>query len=196
MRYLFVLVVFSIFAPHAYGYDSPQYFPGERDLDATNNIAASERGKAHLLAYLKEPPLCCGAVVRGRVFRFIWARAFKGPVVLRLNEQASGGWLLHTKMVQNHIPQPDWGPITVNETKSLTSERVEKILALVDFGKVFWSQPVRIDRYGSDGAGWTIEAHKDGAYHYVARWSPENGYIQEIGKEFLRLSERAFGTVY
>jgi hypothetical protein len=99
-------------------------------------------------------------------------------------------------MVKNRVPSPEWGSITLDETKSLTNESVEKLLALVDFGMVFWSQPVRIDRFGFDGAGWTIEAHKDGAYHYVARWSPEDGPIQEIGQEFLRLSGRRFGKVY
>jgi hypothetical protein len=91
MRCLSVLIAFPIFALHAYGQDSPRYFPGERDSDETNQFAALDRGTADLLAYLKEPPLCCDAAIRSRVFRFIWARAFEEPVVFRLDEQASGG---------------------------------------------------------------------------------------------------------
>ena len=34
---------------------------------------------------------------------------------------------------------------------------------------------------GPDGAEWVIEGFKDGNYHGVSQWSPENGAVRSLG---------------
>jgi hypothetical protein len=48
-----------------------------------------------------------------------------------------------------------------------------KLLGQADF----WKAPTeeKSDAVGEDGAQWIVEGVKDGQYHVVDRWSPEEG---------------------
>ena len=45
----------------------------------------------------------------------------------------------------------------------------------------FWKLPSIQEDRGVDGAQWIIEGARNGTYHIVDRWSPEDGEIRALG---------------
>jgi hypothetical protein len=189
------IAAFAFLATGTLAADTLVYFPGELDSDKANRYAPLERGFAEWLGRLQEPPLCCKAAVPKPTFRFTWVRTFHRPVSLRLEEEADGTWLLHTKIVGG-AGGYEWGAVATDETSVVPTAKAKALAARLAPGTSFWSLPVRDDRFGFDGATWIIEARRGDAYHYVYRWSPEEGDVRAIGLAFIALSNLRDEKVY
>jgi len=73
------------------------------------------------------------------------------------------------------------GQLARSDTYALTREKTTWFLGKIEENK-FWELPtVDRSRMGTDGAAWVIEGVKDGRYHIVDRWSPDNGPVRVIG---------------
>ncbi|HTC43957.1 MAG TPA: hypothetical protein VK696_02810 [Steroidobacteraceae bacterium] len=46
-----------------------------------------------------------------------------------------------------------------------------------------------------DGSQWIVEVRDGNRYHYVDRWSPQDGPVPEIGERFIALSQQDFGAI-
>ena len=78
------------------------------------------------------------------------------------------------------------GKLIQNETKTLTKEQTDRLLAIMD-ENTFWKLP-SIDKQttGHDGARWVIEGMRGRNYHLVDRWSPRDGEVRAIGLSLLK----------
>jgi hypothetical protein len=83
-----------------------------------------------------------------------------------------------------------------NEEKVVGIAEVRDLLASFEADSPFWRMPAYVADAGFDGATWLVEAKGENRYHYVSRWSPENGAIREIGTKFLTLSGLKEKSVY
>jgi hypothetical protein len=60
----------------------------------------------------------------------------------------------------------------------------------------FWKTRTQDPSFGFDGAQWILESKVGDDYHFVDRWSPEDGLVHDIGLQFLAMSGANFGEVY
>jgi hypothetical protein len=68
-----------------------------------------------------------------------------------------------------------------SDASTLTKERTDWFLGKIQENK-FWDLATRDkSRMGLDGAQWTLEGVKNGDYHIVDRWSPNDGPVRVIG---------------
>jgi hypothetical protein len=73
------------------------------------------------------------------------------------------------------------GTLIENTTRDLDRAKVGSFLGLVDTTN-FWKTPNPVDdQTGTDGSQWIIEGVKNGKYHVVDRWMPENGPAHDLG---------------
>jgi hypothetical protein len=63
-------------------------------------------------------------------------------------------------------------------------------------GSAFWGTGIRDPRVGLDGAEWILEARIGQNYHFVNRWSPDDGLVHDIGMQFIQMSGGKFGEIY
>jgi hypothetical protein len=73
------------------------------------------------------------------------------------------------------------GHLVENTSRPLTREQIDAFL--VTTKKVgFWLLPSHEnDEPGADGSEWIVEGVKEGKYHVVGRWSPNEGAVRELG---------------
>jgi len=110
----------------------------------------------------------------------LWLRTFHHPMAIRVEVQSDGTSRLITKMASG-AGGNDPGKLIQNDSATLTKEQTELFLRTIE-EKGFWKLPSRDDsRMGCDGAQWIIEGIKNGTYHFVDRWTPEDGEVREIG---------------
>lgn len=156
------------------------YFPKDAFSDDSN----SDRFKAgwystHLKA-LSEPSLLqLASKPSCESYRFVWLRTFHHPVVVRLDIRADGIGELTTK-VSNGAGGYKPGQIIQNLSRPLTREQTNMFLARLGKDK-FWELPSYENSGGNDGSQWIIEGVKDGKYHVVDRWTPNEGPVRELG---------------
>src|SRR5262249_10845266 len=73
------------------------------------------------------------------------------------------------------------GKLIQNDAWTLTKEQTDWFLELIEKNS-FWKLPAKDEtRMGCDGAQWIVEGVKNGKYHLVDRWTPENGEVRAIG---------------
>jgi hypothetical protein len=86
------------------------------------------------------------------------------------------------------------GKLMQNDVATVTREKTDRFLEVME-QESFWKLPSRDKRMGCDGAQWVVEGVKNGTYHLVDRWSPDDGEIRAIGifmlKELAKLQVAA-----
>jgi hypothetical protein len=112
-------------------------------------------------------------------YRFLWLRTFHHPIVVRIDVNANGTSLLTTKMTSGAGGYKP-GKLILNERRTLTSEQTNWFLGKIEVHN-FWKLPSIQEDRGVDGAQWIIEGARNGTYHIVDRWSPEDGEIRALG---------------
>jgi hypothetical protein len=119
-------------------------------------------------------------------YRFTWLRTFHAPFAFRMEVTADGGALVRIKSTSGKGGYEP-GRVVLDKTINVGKEQVDRFKSmLVDFG--FWSLPATdSSRGGYDGAEWVFEGLKDGRYHVVERWSPEEGTFRLAMLELVRL---------
>lgn len=172
-RTAFMIAAFSILA-HA------QYFP-KSSPDMRGNEFKSKWYSTQLRA-LGEPSLSALSTNRdAESYRFLWLRTFHHPVVVRVDLQADGSWILTTKVASGaggYSP----GTLTTNTSRQLTAQEAQSFRDKVAKDG-FWNAPNPVnDQAGTDGSQWIIEGVKAGRYHVIDRWMPKNGPARDLGK--------------
>ncbi len=75
----------------------------------------------------------------------------------------------------------DPGTLIQNDTVTLTREETNRLLGQIEENNFWRTQSIQETPGGPDGAHWIIEGVRDGTYHVVDRWSPEDGEIRALG---------------
>ena len=60
----------------------------------------------------------------------------------------------------------------------------------------FWNMPQNEPPRGLDEADWIIEGTKNGKYHIVDRWSPEEGPFREAALYLVKLTQLKIDDIY
>jgi hypothetical protein len=157
------------------------YFP-ESVFCRQKESAPCERWYAKHLRAMAEPSLWSTSkdpFVQS--YRFLWLRSFHHPVSVRLEVAKDGSAKLILKVLSGaggYAP----GHIIEDRILHISQESVSHFLALLDKAE-FWDSPTEeqenADVVSLDGAQWILEGAKDGRYHVLDRWSPENGPYRE-----------------
>ena len=79
--------------------------------------------------------------------------------------------------------------------RELDDEEETGLLRLVDGAKLF-EQPSLTCELGLDGARWIVEGIDREAYHFIDRWSPEQGPVHDFGLYALELTGWDVGEIY
>jgi hypothetical protein len=158
------------------------YFPSHAfDTDARLNKFVNDWYSGQLCA-LHEPSLLTQSEIPStQSYRFLWLRTFHHPIAVRLEVEANGTSILTTKIASGaggYSP----GHLVANTSKPLTKQQTDSFLHKINADK-FWELPPVLlkERQGDDGSQWIIEGVKDGKYHLVDQWSPEQGPIHDLG---------------
>lgn len=117
-------------------------------------------------------------------YRFLWLRTFHQPVVIRVAVNSDGTSRL-TMKVTNGTGGYDPGRLVKSEIYALTRATTDLFLKSLEDNRLWQLASVDRSLIGADGAAWVIEAVKDGKYHVVDRWSPNDGPIRVIGSVML-----------
>jgi hypothetical protein len=159
---------------------SPYFPPGSFDDSFRVGPSLSETYSKYLGA-LEEPSLwSLSKSGKDQSYRFLWLRSFDPPIAVRVDVKADGTSRLTMKM-RNDAGGNASRELARSDTYSLTREKTTWFLGKIEENK-FWELPtVDRSRMGLDGAAWVIEGVKDGSYHVVDRWSPDNGPVRVIG---------------
>jgi len=150
---------------------------------------------AMYLTALRERPLCCNSSGAAEVYRFTWLRTFHHPVVISLEHDLKGRWLMHTK-VSSGAGGYEPGILGLDLVRSMSSDYTRQLRDTMSVNSTFWNTAAQDSSVGLDGAEWIIESRVGDNYHFVDRWTPSNGLIQDIGLQFLALSGANFDPVY
>jgi len=141
-----------------------------------------------ILKVFDEPCFCSKAAIERapESYRFLWMRTFDRPVLIALLRKGpTDAKLIHKETDgQGGYEMGSLAEIyfvDVGKRLGEHGESQEMVKGALDYiyedakGHV-WSQPFKVVHPGLivlDGAGWTIEAIKDGKCHVVTRHSPE-----------------------
>lgn len=134
---------------------------------------------------------------RAESYRFLWLRTFNRPIAVRVSFSDSADSAVVTVKVLSGAGGYEPGRLVVADTRSLDptkAEQLRRILDQVDF----WSLPTseENDLLGVDGAQWIVEGLRDGQYHVVDRWSPDDGPVRRLGLSFLELARLDEEPIY
>jgi hypothetical protein len=157
-----------------------QYFPSHAFCreDETEHC---ERWYVPHLRAMNEPSLWeLSKSQTAESYRFLWLRTFNRPVSARLTVAKDGSGELSIKVLSGSGGYKP-GYLIQDRSTKVAKDSVDHFLQLL--GKAnFWSAPTEETENGTvglDGAQWIIEATREGRYHVVDRWSPQEGPYRE-----------------
>ena len=119
------------------------------------------------------------------VYRFLWLRSFHHPIFVRI-EKRDNLIQLFSKELDGRANAYNPGKVLRKEHKILTEQQWCNFSSLLEKSE-YWKMPADYTM-GRDGANWILEGVKDGRYHVVNRWSPENDEYREACIYLLKLS--------
>ncbi len=166
----------------------PPRFVYPDDEDRSNYVS-----KMHfsLMQQAGEPALWKHSNASGyHAYRFQWegGRNLQGPLVIRLEIQPDGTGIATIKIwksveigfhVNTNYPKYE-KRLQINDTKPISARNVKKFLRQIDKIR-FWDLPIEDDRLGFDGETWNFEGAKNGNFHFVTRWVPQDKEFRKAG---------------
>jgi hypothetical protein len=123
------------------------------------------------------------------VYRFLYLRTCNHPISVRLTVTKTGSGWLYAHMTSGTGGYAPGGIRRVNHSWQ-THSKTQSLLASFDTAG-FWTLSTieTTTRVGLDGAQWVFEGVRNGQYHVVDRWSPEQGdRLRETGVLALKLA--------
>ena len=146
----------------------------------------------------EEPLLASSARGEGadgrRVVRFTWLPTFDAPVIVRLSTDVSGiTTMTATQLTGQGGYEP--GGVARRVVRQLTAAERARVDAMIRDSRVFDQRPTLCSA-GLDGSEWIAEAVDGSGYHYVDRWSPEDGPSRVFGMHMLGLTGWRFSRIY
>jgi hypothetical protein len=126
--------------------------------------------------------------------RFTWIPSFDHTVTVRvIGLGSSNPQLIAKKLSGQGGYEP--GVIANKVVRPLSRREATMLRALVSDSHVLDASS-KLCGLGVDGSEWLIEGTGPSGYHFVARWSPENGSVRELGLVLLRLTGWKFKEIY
>ena len=128
------------------------------------------------------------------ILRFTWLRSFHPPLFIRVVPSPGGGLHLIAKQLSG-AGGYDPGKIAKTVNRPMSAAETEALRAAVAKTAIF-DQPPADCALGLDGAQWIIEGVDRAGYHFVKRWTPEDGAVRAIGLHLIGLSGWNVGDIY
>jgi hypothetical protein len=168
------------------------FYPNDEETDSFFN-------EIHfgLMQQAGEPSLWkLSGVPSYHAYRFYWGGGLRllGPVVIRLIVQPDGSGIVNIK-TWNSVQigfhpgssYPNYEKQLVTDyAKSINKRSLKKFLRQLEKVR-FWDLPTQDKHLGNDGETWNLEGAKDGNFHFVTRWVPQNKDFIETGLLLLRI---------
>lgn len=120
------------------------------------------------------------------VYRFLWLRSFHNPMVFRI-EKNKNYYLIRKGLDLRAKPQT----IYINDTIILSNSDAKKLNSKI-LKMNFFKMNNNVLKGTVDGSRWVIEIKNSNQYNAVARFSPKNSELYELGKYILNLSQLEF----
>lgn len=172
------------------------YFP--------NGVLSDERKGERLARYYAvqmEQPFTCFEE-DAEVYRLLFLPSFEYPTSIRIWRDGNQYQMAIKQLATEIATEASAKDLIVNVTRSLTVEEWNHFQELLKKSN-FWSmQSPDVREFGLDRVSFFLEGKKDGKYHVVSRWSPEDenflalcGYLVEITKLKWNYQERTEGEM-
>ena len=138
----------------------------------------------HLKA-MREPSLLKESRSETEVYRFLWLRSFHNPIAVRVDRNGSNVNLVVKKL--SGAGGYDPGKLIVSKNLRLDQGQWCEFMGMLERAK-YWNEPLD-DANGAhiDGAQWILEGVREGRYHAVDRWTPDDGAFREACVYLLEL---------
>lgn len=145
--------------------------------------------KTKYYAAMLEQPFTCFEGDR-EVYRLLYLASFEYPTSIRIWNDGNQLRMAIKQLSAELATEAGPEDLTFNVTRSLTAEETFKFYDLLNKSNLWSMHSMDSREPGLDGVSFLFEAKKDGKYHVVDRWSPENdesflefcGYLIEITK--------------
>jgi hypothetical protein len=122
-------------------------------------------------------------------YRFRWEGGLRivGPLVIRLDVQPDGSGIATIKIWKSVPGEYDSDKrLQADYTKPVSRRNVNKFLRQIEKAR-FWELPSEDDHRGLDGETWMLEGAKNGTFHFVTRWVPQDWAFRRIGFVLLHI---------
>lgn len=141
---------------------------------------------SQFLNRMEEPSLWCGSHEADEEYGLILDETWTDPRAIRIS-RTGNDFVLNVVILEGPGGFTR-GPIKERYSRRLTASEWRQITAAIDqLG--FWHMTTTVENMlGNDGTVWTIEARRDGRYHYVGRWQGADG-VESAGRAFVGLAE-------
>jgi len=160
------------------------------------------------------------------VYRFLWLPSFRHPISVRLiikldgsgsvvakSVDQDGGLLAIKKKRREQDTSRPSGTLTLDTVKEISEAQVTSVLKELQDSR-FWSmstgelgttaeesqasgtKPTTVPLPPVDGARWIVEGVRNGEYHVVDRWSPQDKAFRQLCMSFLMLGKVETKNIY
>jgi len=127
-------------------------------------------------------------------YRFLWLRSFHLPASFSLEINNYGSARLTVKGLLG-IGGLYTKELANGKSYKISKDAVKKFLEYLEKSD-FWNMTPNEPPRGLDGANWIIEGLKNGKYHIVDRWCPEEGPYREAALYLIELSQLKIDDIY
>jgi len=171
--------------------------PSEKDLNSFKE----------LLSVFEEPELCVRPPESASTesYRFLWLRTFDKPILVHI-AIIGDHQITATYKEADGASGYEVGSLCAHESIDVTQVFRDEglgdgeITAIIENIRVlarenFWNLPYELDEgiIGVDGSTWIVEGYKDGQYHFVNRWSPdESDPFRQFAWFLMSLTKKRF----
>lgn len=163
------------------GYFEKDEFAGRY---ATRDIFINDWYGKHLKA-MGEPSLIEVYEPENEVYRFLWLRTFHRPIVVRVERSLNSTKLVFVELSGAGGYEP--GSVVRKEERTIGDGQWCDFLTLLAKAG-YWKLGDDYDDSGNDGAQWILEGVREGRYHLVDRWTPDDGDYRAACIYLLNLS--------
>lgn len=170
------------------------YFPVKAFNDGwENGDETRNRWYGGVLRGMREPSLVDTKDENVETYRFLWLRSFHRPASIRINRIGYFIEIFAVELDGGDGFEPGYKRVTGKY--SVTPDQWCEFINRLEASQ-FWNlETVDRSRFGHDGARWVLEGVKDGRYHIVDRWSPDQGNYREACLYLLNLTGRNAKTL-
>jgi hypothetical protein len=129
-----------------------------------------------------------------QTIRFTWLRSFHSPVMVRIEGARAQGYQLIAKELSG-AGGYEPGKVARTVNRRLNADEARRLNEMLARTRLF-ALPAKDCLMGCDGASWLFESVDGNGYHFLDRWTPEDGPVKDMGMFLLGLSGWRFQDVY
>jgi len=129
---------------------------------------------------------------KSHVYRISYFPAFTGQIALRIEIKNDDTADLYYKISDGTASFGYGGKLIKSEKAEMNKNEIQIFLEVLDKAN-YWKLPKKTERLGCDGHSIVIEGVKDGEYHIIDRWSPEEtDTVYSLERYFFDLIKQKF----